>query len=414
MQQPVQQRGDAPQRGQGAGVVGLARDLAIGGGLLAALCILYIFRFLDGNTLASWRWTFTAANFPRVAATLLGTIVVCRLLARFALAGSRATGPRHALLAAGAVLAPAMLLAGQPEMLLDAGRYLIQATYLAEYGPGFFLQQWGRTIPAWTDQPLGAIVYGLLFSFFGQARTVVLAVNVAALFLTLVLTHALGRTLLRSQEAGWTAAFLLLGSPYLLVQLPLMLVDILTMLAMTLAIFTATRALRHGGRLRLISAGLALALALLAKYSTWPMLLGIPLLVPLAAPTTPAKSLLRRGGAIILAASGALLPYIAATWPLTARQLQILATFQRQGLAAWQEGALSIFFFQICPALVVLAAIALWRVTQRRAWRYLGLCWFIVFAFLFHAWRLRYLLPLLPLFALLAALGLHETVADRQ
>ncbi len=392
----------------------LVRDILTTAGLLAALCILSTFRFLDGNTLASWRWTLTEARLPWVAGAVAGAAVACRFLARFCLAGGRTGRGREALLAAGAVLLPAVLLAQQPQVLLDAGRYLVQATYLERYGPAFFFQQWGRAIPAWTDQPLGAVVYGLAFSFFGKSQTVILATNAAALFLTLLLTRGLGQHLLSSRDAGWTAALMLVGSPYLLVQLPLVLVDILTMLAMTLALLLTAKALAHGGRHRLATAGLAVALALMAKYSTWPMLLGLPLLAPLAAPAVPARTLLRRGTAIALAASGAILPYTVATWPLAADQLRILATYQRQGLATWQEGPLSIFFFQTCPLLAPLAAAAVWRSVQRRAWRYLGLCWFAGFALLFHAWRLRYLLPLLPLFALLAALGLQQTLADRR
>ena len=88
-------------------------------------------------------------------------------------------------------------------------------------------------------------------------------------------------------------------------------------------------------------------------------------------------------------------------------QMTLLSTFQRQGLKRWQEGYISTFFFQIHPFITVAALYGIYRAAQKREFRFLVAACFIGFVFPLQIKRIRYILPLLPLFTLMASYGLN-------
>ena len=92
---------------------------------------------------------------------------------------------------------------------------------------------------------------------------------------------------------------LLLGMPYLIVQVPLMMVDVATMFFLTLAVFATIKAVESGKTTLCIFASVAIALAMLTKYSNWLMLSIIPI-VFLAYYQLGWKVIARQGIAIVL------------------------------------------------------------------------------------------------------------------
>jgi hypothetical protein len=88
--------------------------------------------------------------------------------------------------------------------------------------------------------------------------------------------------------------------------------------------------------------------------------------------------------------------------------MAILGSFQREGLKRWQEGYISTFFFQIHPFITIAVLYAIYRAIQNRDIRFLVAACFIGFVFPLQIKRIRYILPLLPLFTLMASYGLNR------
>ena len=107
---------------------------------LAVIPVLYILRFLDNNTLTSWRWVFTDVS--------LGLFFLCLVpLIMAALWCSRLTFPERysSLFLFSSGFLTSSFLWSEPEVLLDASRYFLEAKYLKMYGPGFFLERVGAS-----------------------------------------------------------------------------------------------------------------------------------------------------------------------------------------------------------------------------------------------------------------------------
>ena len=169
--------------------------------ILSCFPILYTCRFLDNNTLSSWRWVFARVSVPWAMALLLGVLVLAYF---FSLKVHLEKYPRLALFVF-SVLAVVPLWS-EPELLVDSGRYFLQAKYLAQYGFPRFVREWGGEIGAWTDLPLVPALYGLLFKVFGESRVVVQAFNTLLFALTALLISGVGR-LLWNRQTGFYAGF---------------------------------------------------------------------------------------------------------------------------------------------------------------------------------------------------------------
>ncbi len=368
---------------------------------LFALPILYLLRFLDDNTLTSWRWVFAGTSPVTLFLYLVPLLLLAAWLSKSSIPERY---PSLFLFIAGFITSA--FLWSTPEMLLDASRYFLQAKYLSENGMDFFLKEWGHAIAPWTDLPLMPFLYGLLFKLFGEFRLAVQTFNSLLFGFSLVLTYHVGK-ILWDAETGFHAGLLLLGIPYLPTQAPLMLVDIGTMFFMILTVFSFIKSMQHGGPLWLGVAAVSIVCALSVKFSTWPMLAGmLPVIAGVHLRQRPA--IIIRSSLIIVIGAAILWGVIFfSKYEVIREQMAILGTFQRQGLKRWQEGYISTFFFQIHPFITLFVIYGIYRAVRNRNYRFLVAACFIGFVFPLQIKRIRYIVPLLPLFTLMASYGLN-------
>ena len=368
----------------------------------AAFLTPFVFRAADDNRLTSWRWVFADAQIAGLAALLAAGIVLAYALRRVALPPRRAgAGLFVASFAIGAAFWSA------PEVIVDTARYFAQAKYLALHGFGAFVAAWGREIPAWTDLPLVPFLYGLIFRAAGEERIYIQVFTTLAFSGTVVLTYRIGKELWDG-TLGFYGAALLLAMPFLLTQVPLMLVDVPVMFFVALAVFTTIKAFKRGGAGWVAAAAAALTLALLSKYSAWLML---TVLIPVGAvfARTAPHAALRRAIVIVgLTATALLGVALLAGHDVVIAQLRLLWDYQRPGLGRWRESFVSILLFQIHPFITAAAAYSLYAAIRRRDFRFAIIVWMLALAAFGQIGRIRYLLVLFPMLALMAAYGLRE------
>lgn len=373
--------------------------LLVGFMAVVSVPLLYLARALDSNSLSSWRWVLNQGN--------IGAIILCTLLAALGAAVLSWTAfferrPLFWLFTLSFLVSASLW--GEPELLLDSGRYFLQAKQLSEQGWRYFAAQWGGEIQAWTDMPLGPLLYGLIFRLFGESREFVQLFNSLLFALAVVLTSLSARMVI-NRESAFAAGLLLLGIPYLLLQVPQLLVDIHALFFFSLALYTFLTGLIKGGKARGSAAAVSIVLAMLSKYSIWPMLLILPLLV--AGFWRPDGLLRFRRAMAMVSLAGLLVGLILLPkLDLVKAQLALLAAYQRPALGVWQEGLFSTFFFQTQPLLTVFALLGLFEALRRGNGRLLLLAVFML-CFFYQVQRSRYIIPLLPLLAMLAASGLQ-------
>lgn len=293
---------------------------------------------------------------------------------------------------------------------MDASRYFTQAKYLEVYGMGFFSREWGRAILSWTDLPLVPFLYGLIFKFLGESRLPIQLFTTVLFSATVVLTARIGKELW-DEETGFYGGILLLGIPYLFVQVPLMLVDVPTMFFFTLSVFGFLKALSGHGRATILASTISLFLAFLSKYSTWPMLsvLGVIMFVRMRRQEHGViDHVFMRG--VVTCSAAALLTGVVVFYRFEAfsDQIKLLMSYQGPGLGRWEESFISTFFFQIHPFITLFALVSLWVAVRKRDPKYLIVCWLPLLLILFQIKRIRYTIPLFPMVTLMASYGLQQ------
>ena len=391
--------------GPGPGPDRLEKIMFVSFAALLVAPLLSICRSLDNNALTSWNWIL-----PGTDAGTLYLFIMLGIALSYAL--SRSGILEHApeiilpILAFVAVLP----LWREPEVILDAGRYVLQAKHLELYGISSFLREWGVGVSAWTDLPVVPFLFGLIFRFLGESRLYIQAFTSLLFALTALLTYRIGRDLW-GRDIGVAAGMLLLGSPYLLTQVPLMLVDVPTMFFLALSVHLFLSALGRGGVFRILSASVALFLTLFSKYSVL-LILPVFLIIPFVRARSGAGPAAARGAAILACAGLLCAAALLLKYNIIMDQVQILRTFQRQGLTRWQEGIASTFLFQTHPFITLGACGGVAAAIRNRDARFLIPGWFAFFVVFLHHERIRYLLPLFPLFTLMAGYGL-QSVRDR-
>lgn len=389
----------------------------------------YAARRLDDNRLTSWQWVFARADPSPVAALIFAGLIVSFICSR-----SSVPDRRPLLFLSVLSFFAASLFWGEPEVIVDAARYFSQAKHLELSGVSFFFKEWGGAIPAWTDLPLFPFLYGLLFAAFGEARLWVQIFTTALFSLTVLCTYLVGRTLW-DEDVGLSGGLLLLGMPYLFTQVPLMLVDVGTMCCFMFAVLMAVRALRTGSASSLAIAPVALLLVVLSKYSAWLLLSVLAVLFPVELSAGPSpegkgapppdgppgearsrrswrRSVLARG--VIIAAGAALLavPVLLALGDVVPDQVGLLLSYQGPGLRRWGESFVSTFFFQVHPIITATALFSLSAAARKRDLRYAVILWPVLLLLVMRVERVRYLMTVFPLLALMAAYGLRE-IHDR-
>jgi len=367
---------------------------------LGTAAALFLARSLDDNRLTSWRWVFADVAPLRLYAFMAAGLLLAGLLARTELPGRRpATFLFVAAVAAGACFR------GEPEVIVDASRYFAQAKHLALYGPASFAAEWGRAVPAWTDLPLVPALDGLALRAFGESRSVIQALRALYFAGAVALTCDLGRALW-DEEVGLAAGAFLLAIPYVLTQVPLALVDVPAMFFLALALRATVAALQGGGAARVLLAAVAVALALLAKYSVWLLATALPVAC-LALRRDAAPGVGRRGLAVLALAACLLAAALAPLREVVAGQAALLLGYQAPGLRRWGESFASTFFFQVHPFLTGAALLAVGLAVRRRDARLLVVLWPVLLLFVLRVERIRYWVPAFPMLAALGGYGLR-------
>jgi hypothetical protein len=152
--------------------------------------------------------------------------------------------------------------------------------------------------------------------------------------------------------------------------------------------------------------GLVLFVAIFTKYSTPLMLFVLVIIIFTFQPTDLKRNLLVTGKILLIAALFSF-PVIIWNFAVIKEQMILLSTFQMQGFAKWSESHFSTFFFQTHPFITFMAIYATFRAFKNRDKKFLIVFWFVIFILIFQLKRSRYILPLFPLFALMASYGIH-------
>lgn len=370
---------------------------------LLAICSFLAFLLLgslDDNRLTSWQWVF--ANIDLVPIFL---ILILGFAFAYVLSGLSFLERRPVFLFFLSFFSTAIFW-GVPEIIVDASRYFTQAKHIKAYGIGYFFHEWGRDIMAWTDLPLVPFIYGLIFKFFGEYRLCIQIFTTLLFSLTVVLTYMIGKTLW-DKQTGFVGGLLLLGIPYLYSQVPLMLVDIPTMFFLTLSIFTFINALKQGGMGFITVSSIALLLTFFSKYSTW-LWLSVLFIIFIVFLIIAPKKIFRRGGAIALLSLFLAGAAISSNYDVISDQIGLLISFQRPGLRRWGESFISTFFFQIHPFITVAALYSIYVAFRKKDLKYAIIGYLVFLVIFMQIKRIRYIIPLFPMFTLMASYGLMQ------
>ena len=367
----------------------------------------FVFRSFDDNRLTSWQWTFQNTDAAFIFLMLMAGLIPAFFIARISIPVRS-----YPLFLFVTAFIAAVFFWTEPEVIVDSSRYFTQAKHLELYGATYFAREWGRDINAWTDMPLVPFLYGLIFRIFGETRIYIQILTTTLFALSAVLTYELGKTLW-DEETGFFAGVFLLGMPYLLTQVPLMLVDVPTMFFLMLAVVTFIRAIQKGTVWRIVAASISIALAFFAKYSIWLMLsvLLIVLLVYViygAGGRTKRVEILLRGASIALLAALLIGPVFVYKFDVIRDQMRLLIDYQKPGLSSWQETFLSTFFFQIHPLITLAALYSAYTAVKKKDLKYAVIAWLVLLVVLLQIKRIRYIIMVFPMLALMASYGIRE------
>lgn len=374
--------------------------------VLIALCALatslglYNLRALDDNRLTSWWWVFDGIAPFAFFLMLVAGVALAYGISRLSWRGQ---GSAPLLFAVSFLITAGLW--QEPEVIVDAARHFMQAKYVEIHGIEYFLAAWGNDIPAWTDLPLAPLIHGVIFQVFGESRIAVQVFTSLLFSGTVVLTYLIGKTLW-CRDLGLYAGILLLGMPYLLAQVPLMMVDVMSMFCLTLAVFATIAAIARGGALLCVMASVAITLAMLAKYSNW-LMLSVALIIVLAYARLGWKVIFLRAAAVTAGVLVLMGVFLYAKFDVVAEQIGLLRSFQVPALGRWGESLLSTFFFQVHPFVTIAALLSLYLAVKRKDAKYAIIGWMLLVVMVTDLRRIRYMLVVLPMLALMAAYGLE-------
>jgi hypothetical protein len=369
--------------------------------------LLYLYRDIDNNRLTSWDWAFSIIDPLTSLAVVCAAAALALLFVRW-----RGAVAKPVIFLTVAAIAPSIIMYSEPELIVDASRYFIQAKHLELYGASYFIQQWGDKINAWTDLPLIPFIYGLIFRYAGESRVFVQVLNTIMFALTALSVFHIGRTVGDDETALYSGLFML-SMPYVYTQVPLMLVDMGTMFLLTLSILIFIRAIMRGG-IWIPAASMAIASLLFVKYSTWVMM-SVFMVITAALVINRTIEGGKEGSRILLralitgAAALVIISPVAFNYlDVIKSQIGLLLSYQKPALKGWGENYLSTFLFQIHPFVSGLAIWSLYIAVRRKDFVYAGICWLVILMLYLGGWRIRYMLPVFPMIAVMAGYGLRE------
>lgn len=192
-----------------------------------------------------------------------------------------------------------------------------------------------------------------------------------------------------------------------------MLVDVPTMFFLMLAVVTFIRVLQKGTAWSIATASVSISLAFYSKYSTWPMLsvLLIVLLVCVIygeGDGTKRVEILLRGSLVALLAALFTGPVLAYKFDVISSQIRLLIDYQKPGLSSWQESFLSTFFFQVHPLITLAALYSVYAAAKKKDLKYAVIAWLVLLVVLLQIKRIRYIIMVFPMLALMASYGIRE------
>jgi len=303
-----------------------------------------------------------------------------------------------------------------PEVIVDASRYDVQAKHLSMYGVDYFVSEWGRELFAWTDMPLMPFLFGLVFKFSGEGRWAIQVFNTLCFAGTVSLTSLIGRELFSvngggkhasEKDIGDTAGGLLLAIPYLYTQVPLMLVDIGSMFFLILSVWLFIRAMKYGSW-NIPASAIAAVAVMLSKYSLW-IMFSIHGLIFLVLLLDTQRRGLKRGLLVLLLVLMIAGPIALYYQDVIDAQIRLLISYQKPGLERWGETFTSSFLFQMHPLIILCALYAVWVAVRKREMKFVIIAWLAVLLVgILQIHRIRYLIPVFPFIALMAAYGLSQ------
>lgn len=364
--------------------------------------VLYRFRSLDDSRLTSWEDVFSVVEPLRTGLLLCAGLGVAFILSRTALLEKMPSVILFLL-----AFAVSAVCWQEPEMIVDASRYFVQAKHLELYGSVSFSREWGNEINAWTDLPAIPFIYGMIFRIFGENRLSIQIVNTVLFSSAVVLIYRTGRELW-DRDIGLHAALFFLGIPYLFSQVPLMLVDLPSMFFLMLSIYTFLLALRHGGKM-VPAAGLVICIAFFTKYSTWLMLTVIPVIYAAELYRIRKEGLDRyalRGMIVFFVSFFLISVLVAFKHDEIVKQIHLLISYQMPGLKRWGEGLVSTYFFQMHPIIPMFAALSIVVAVRRRNTAYIIAAWLVLVILVLQVRRIRYMIMVFPMLSLMASYGL--------
>jgi len=368
---------------------------------LLAFIILFVCRTLDDNRLTSWEWAFLYADPAKIFLILIFSILIAYFLSRLPFIDKH---PELFLFTFS--FAISSLFWREPEIILDASRYFTQAKHLEVYGAGYFLREWGKAIPAWTDMPVMPFLYGLIFKFFGEARIYIQIFTSILFSLTAALIYLIGSTIW-NRDTGLIGGILFLGIPCIFVNVPLMMVDVPVMFFVALSVFLFLKALECGKWFTVFSS-FSITLTFFTKYSAWLMLsvLIVILVVYIVRESGERKKIIIRG-MLVMSVSGLLAgAVILYKLDVFSEQIRFLLSFQKPGLKRWGESFLSTFFFQTHPFITIAAGYSAYSAIRKKDLKYAIILWMVLLVFLFQIKRSRYIMMIFPMLSLMASYSL--------
>jgi len=99
--------------------------------------------------------------------------------------------------------------------------------------------------------------------------------------------------------------------------------------------------------------------------------------------------------------------FLYAKFDVVAGQMSLLRSFQLPALGRWEESLLSTFFFQIHPFVTIAAVISTVLAVKKKDVKYAIIGWMLLVMMVLDLRRIRYMLVMLPMLALMAAYGLQ-------
>lgn len=364
--------------------------------------VLYKLRSLDDSRLTSWYDVFSVVRPLRTGVFLSAGLIAAFMLLRNGLIERRPAATLFML-----SFGVSALFWQEPEMIVDASRYFLQAKHLELYGFVSFFRDWGKEINAWTDLPAMPFLYGTIFRFFGESRLYIQIFNTFLFSSSVVLTYLTGKELW-DRDTGLYAALFLLGIPYLYTQVPLMMVDLPSMFFLMLSIYSFLLGLRRGG-IRVAIAGLIIFVTFFTKYSTWLMLTVIPVTYAVELYKNRNEELDRyalRGMIIFFVSFFLISLVIAFKHDEIMQQLHLLISYQNPGLRRWGESLISTYFFQIHPVIPILAVVSIFVAVKRRDPAYIIAAWLVLVVLVLQVKRIRYIIMVFPMLSLMASYSL--------